>query len=146
MKGRHPKNEFKKGQVFTEEQKRKISEGIKNAYKSGKMKCWCKGKKGVKTSNKGGIAWNKGKKFPQFSEGNSYQWKGDSAGYVAIHIWVRKWKGKPNICEICGIETAKRYEWANIDHKYRRVLEDYIRACKSCHKKYDNANKKGKIG
>ena len=41
---------------------------------------------------------------------------------------------------MCGTETAKKFEWANIDHKYRRVLEDFIRMCTSCHRKYDYEN------
>jgi hypothetical protein len=64
-------------------------------------------------------------------------WKGEKAKYSAIHQWVRKWKGKLNYCELCGNANAKRYEWANIDHKYRRILEDYIRMCVSCHIEYD---------
>ena len=70
------------------------------------------------------------------SDKNS-SWKGDKVGYHGVHKWVKKWKGKPNLCENCGITTAKRYHWANIDHKYRRVLEDYIRLCPKCHSKYD---------
>lgn len=68
------------------------------------------------------------------------QWKGNDAGYIAIHTWVRKWKGKHIKCEICGVTTCKKFEWANIDHTYRRVLEDYISMCCSCHKKYDYKN------
>jgi len=64
-------------------------------------------------------------------------WKGDDAGYIAIHLWVKKWKEKNSKCEVCGTTTAKKYEWANIDHKYRRVLDDYILMCTSCHRKYD---------
>jgi hypothetical protein len=67
----------------------------------------------------------------------SNAWKGDNAGYVAIHMWVTRWKGKPNYCENCGTTEKRKYEWANIDHKYHRVLDDYIRMCTSCHRKYD---------
>lgn len=65
------------------------------------------------------------------------KWKGDFAGYGAMHSWVRRWKGKPNGCECCGTKIAKRFEWANIDHNYKRVLEDYISMCPTCHKRYD---------
>jgi len=73
-------------------------------------------------------------------------WKGDKVSYTALHMWVSRWKGKPMKCEMCGAEGRKRYDWANIDHKYRRVLEDYIRLCVPCHAKYDyeNNNKKKK--
>ena len=26
------------------------------------------------------------------------QWKGEDVGYVGLHIWVRKSKGKPSLC------------------------------------------------
>lgn len=65
-------------------------------------------------------------------------WKGDNVGYVGLHNWVRKWKGTPSLCENCGTTEAKKFEWANVDHKYNRILEDYIRMCTSCHRKYDN--------
>lgn len=64
-------------------------------------------------------------------------WKGDKVSYAGLHIWVRKWKGKPFGCGICGSQKNIRYHWANIDHKYRRVLDDYMSMCCSCHKKYD---------
>ena len=62
-------------------------------------------------------------------------WKGDKAGYRAIHYWVFRIKGKPGACSLCGKEG--RNQWSNIDHKYRRVPEDYFSACSSCHKHYD---------
>lgn len=84
-------------------------------------------------------------KMSKSSQGNTcspqgeqnLHWKGDNAGKTAMHDWVKKWKGKPDLCEMCGTITAKRYEWANVDHSYRRILEDYIRMCTSCHRKYD---------
>ena len=60
------------------------------------------------------------------------------SGYTAIHDWIRRWKGKPSKCEVCGTTSAKKFEWANVDHQYRRVLEDYLRMCTKCHRKYDN--------
>lgn len=71
-----------------------------------------------------------------------YMWKGDSAGYTAIHDWVKKWRGKPEKCEGCGKDGLRgsKIHWANVDHLYRRVLEDYIRLCVKCHKKYDIEN------
>ena len=64
-------------------------------------------------------------------------WRGNEVSYAGLHIWVKKWKGKPKNCGVCGSEGKSKYQWANIDHKYRRVLEDYISMCPSCHKKYD---------
>ena len=76
---------------------------------------------------------------PQTTGNKNGFWKGDNAKYGAMHGWVQKWKGKPNICEMCGRTNLKprQYHWANIDHTYRRVLDDYIRLCASCHQKYD---------
>ena len=67
-------------------------------------------------------------------------WKGNNVGYHALHSWIERWKGTPELCENCGTTTAKKYEWANIDHLYKRILEDYIRLCTSCHRKYDVKN------
>lgn len=112
------------------------------------------------------IPWNKGKKLPPHTQEwkdkvskkmkgikpknwgidcggigeKNAMWKGDKVGYHCMHDWVERWKGKPKKCEMCGTETAKKFEWANIDHKYRRVLEDYIRLCTSCHRNYDYKN------
>jgi endogenous inhibitor of DNA gyrase (YacG/DUF329 family) len=65
-------------------------------------------------------------------------WKGDKASTTAMHIWVYRHKGKPEICEHCGATCVeRRLNWANKDHKYRRNLDDYIALCYSCHRKYD---------
>ncbi len=68
-----------------------------------------------------------------------YRWLGDKVGYLGVHAWVIKWKGQPDTCENCGKSglSARKIHWANIDHKYRRVLEDYIRLCAKCHLNYD---------
>lgn len=68
------------------------------------------------------------------------KWKGDKASYGSIHFWVVKRLGKPLKCEHCKCEGKKYYDWANKDHKYKRVLEDWIRLCRSCHRKYDYKN------
>ena len=74
------------------------------------------------------------------SEEKSPHWKGDRVGKNAVHDWVRKWKGRPNKCENCGTTKAKKFEWANIDHKYRRILQDYVRMCSKCHRNHDYEN------
>jgi hypothetical protein len=46
--------------------------------------------------------------------------------------------GKPKKCDHCGTtDTEKHYDWANVDHKYRRRREDFKRLCRSCHLRYD---------
>ena len=69
-------------------------------------------------------------------------WLGDFAGYDAMHRWVEREKGKPYKCEHCERTDKKKYEWANIDHSYKRNIDDYIRLCTSCHRKYDIQNNK----
>lgn len=64
-------------------------------------------------------------------------WKGDAASYYAIHLWITRRKGRPSACECCGSQTAKKFEWANVDHAYRRDPDDYVRLCTSCHRRYD---------
>ena len=82
-----------------------------------------------------------------YSKGENHpRWKGDRAGYVAIHLWITKLKGRPSKCEHCGSTNKKKYEWANVDHEYRRVLEDYIRLCTSCHRQHDYKNGLSVIG
>jgi len=62
-------------------------------------------------------------------------WMGDNVNYQGVHAWVRKCKGKPKICEICG--STAYIDWANKHHTYKRRLDDYISLCRSCHMKYD---------
>lgn len=67
-------------------------------------------------------------------------WKGSKASYSALHKWVNGRLGSPKKCKKCGMKNKKKYEWANIDHKYRRVLSDYIRLCTKCHREFDYQN------
>ncbi len=98
-----------------------------------------KGKNLGNTNARGHKPWNKGKKMPQLSNEKNSNWKGEKASYMAIHSWVRRHKGKPIKCIYCGKEktTPKSIQWANRDHTYRRILDDYISLCVSCHRKYD---------
>ena len=64
-------------------------------------------------------------------------WKGnwEDLGCGQKHIRMKKLKLKPDKCEICG-ESGK-LELSNVDHKYKRCIEDYRWLCRSCHLKYD---------
>jgi len=66
---------------------------------------------------------------------NNSNWMGNNVNYPGIHAWVRRHKGKPQVCEKCG--SVIHLEWANKDHSYKRNLDDYIPLCRSCHMKYD---------
>ncbi len=67
----------------------------------------------------------------------NWQWKGDNATYVAKHRWIKKWFGSPNHCEECNKYNEKKYNWANISGKYKRIREDWKQLCIPCHRKYD---------
>lgn len=116
-------------------------------------------KKGINKGRfkKGIIPFNKGKKLgfvpkSAFKKGNPKptnahvfpkmdkhpNWKKSGVSYSGIHYWVSRYKGKPKVCEQCGTTKARKFEWANIDHSYRRVLDDYIRMCTRCHRRFDN--------
>jgi len=64
-------------------------------------------------------------------------WKGAEASYTAKHIWIRLHGGTPSKCEHCGKTEAKKFEWANISKQYLRQLDDWVRLCVPCHRKYD---------
>ena len=66
-------------------------------------------------------------------------WKGDEVSYWGIHKWVIRHKGQPDTCEKCGKSGlyGRKINWANVDNRYRRVLDDYIRLCVTCHSEHD---------
>lgn len=70
------------------------------------------------------------------------RWKGDAVGYTALHDWVRKMLGTPNLCEHCKTTNAKKFEWANISKQYKRDLSDWKRLCTKCHRNEDKYDKK----
>lgn len=83
----------------------------------------------------------KGKPRPYQAGDKHGEWKGDDVSYSGIHKWVAQYKGSPKHCEMCHRTDKTYYHWANIDHNYYRKLEDYIRLCPKCHKKYDKSLK-----
>lgn len=64
-----------------------------------------------------------------------HNWKGESVGYHALHIWVNRNKVKTGVCSLCG---ANRYtEWGMMTENFSRNLDDYIEVCKPCHMRMD---------
>lgn len=63
-------------------------------------------------------------------------WKGDDAGYMAIHQWLRRNMGKASQCISCL--STKNIQWASKSHGCKRDLRDWIQLCVKCHTKYDN--------
>jgi len=63
-------------------------------------------------------------------------WKEKGYSYTALHQWVYRKKGKASKCISCGFEG--KCSWANIEHTYKREVDDFISLCYSCHKLLDN--------
>ena len=70
-------------------------------------------------------------------------WKGDKAGYQAMHLRVRTARGNPTSCSICQ-RSGCIIDWANLSGNYADVA-DYAAMCRSCHTTYDGrvANLRG---
>ena len=71
-------------------------------------------------------------------------WKGDQAGYQALHLRVASQRGKPSLCAACG-KTEGRFEWANLTGRYTDI-NDYIRLCVACHRRMDAYRRKERGG
>jgi len=114
----------RKGRPQSEEVKKKISLGLLGHKTS------------QETRDKIGVA-NKDEKHGM--------WEGEKAVYSSKHCWILRNYGNPTHCEDCGLigKKGKRswnIDWSNVDHKYRRKIEDYVGRCRSCHMKYDYKN------
>lgn len=70
----------------------------------------------------------------------SRRWKGEEAGYVAIHLWLSKHYPKGDHCEHCNNTNPSRLEWSNLSGTYSRDREDWQVLCPSCHRKFDASN------
>jgi len=69
-------------------------------------------------------------------------WRGDDAGYAALHLRVETARGKPSLCTKCGRTGPDcRYEWANLTGRYRDV-NDYARMCVPCHRRFDASRRR----
>ena len=70
----------------------------------------------------------------------NHMWKGEDAGYKALHLRVRSKRGKPGSCEACDSSTV-RTEWANISGDYTDE-NDYLSLCLRCHRLLDAARRR----
>lgn len=70
----------------------------------------------------------------------NHMWRGDEAGYAALHLRVAAERGQPSECSWCGA-TDGRFEWANLSGLYEDI-SDYERLCASCHRTYDAARRR----
>lgn len=71
----------------------------------------------------------------------NHMWKGDNAGYQALHLRVDATRGKPMRCDWCDSTGDKRYEWANLTGNYTDVW-DFVRLCLPCHRTFDAKRRK----
>lgn len=108
---------------------------------------WNKGTKGVVKPNSG--SFRKGQRVSpstEFKKGQTANekntnWKGEQAGYTAIHSWIKRRKPLTGVCLWC---RSKRYtELANLDYEYTRDLDTWAELCAPCHKTYDRQNNWG---
>lgn len=128
--------------IYTQERNKKISEKLKGGKLSEKAKiniALGQRNRNPATRNISGIV---GSNLGKTNE-KSHHWVGDKVKYNALHDWVRRVLGKPDTCKKCCKSnlSGKKIHWANISHKYKRDIKDWIRLCVSCHKLYD----KGKL-
>jgi hypothetical protein len=80
-------------------------------------------------------------------------WKGDKAGYTAVHDRLRR-RMKLTVCAICGAE-AKHHAYDHADPEeqycwqgnclvaYSTDLSHYFPSCVPCHKRFDLAVSSG---
>ncbi len=70
----------------------------------------------------------------------SHKWKGDLAGYSAVHKQLTVRFGKQKYCDVCW-DSPRFIDWANLSTKYKRDRSDWLRLCRKCHKWLDTRNK-----
>lgn len=80
--------------------------------------------------------------YKKMSESDSTSWKGDMAGYDAMHLYIRKRYGKPTKCELDSTHKANYFHWANMTGKYTRNPKDYMQLCPKCHFRLDRRKHK----
>ncbi len=75
---------------------------------------------------------------------NNPRWKGDGAGYMSKHQFLKRNFGNPQFCYKCGIKGKEEKDgrwsihWAlKKDKEYSHEIDDYQGLCRCCHGKYD---------
>lgn len=73
-------------------------------------------------------------------------WKGNEAGYSALHGWIDRNFIKTEVCDDCSLNPSKtkngkaKIHWANVSGRYLRIRSDWQCLCYLCHKKFDYAS------
>lgn len=129
------------GKKLTEEHKIKIGSAQKGKKISAEVIEKRKKFRHTEESRKKISEAHTGKKQPWSMGAKNPAWKGDDVGYYALHRWIERNYGKPDYCEFCMTTEKRKYEWANISHKYNRDFCDWLRLCIPCHRKFDISKK-----
>lgn len=58
-------------------------------------------------------------------------WKGDNVKMEGLHQWIKSYKPKPKLCELC--KKKPPHDLANISGKYMRDINDFEWLCRRCH-------------
>lgn len=76
---------------------------------------------------------------PQTTGKLNYAWKGNKVSYSGLHKWIYRKLGQKKECQnkACEKLPTLRFEWANVNGKYKRNLKDWIRLCVFCHRRWD---------
>lgn len=68
-------------------------------------------------------------------------WKAEGIAYKGAHSRVKRYRGTPSKCEHCHSEdSALTFDWANLTGRFGDT-EDYVRLCRSCHRKFDDSRR-----
>jgi hypothetical protein len=82
--------------------------------------------------NRRGSKW-KPEQVAAVSGENGNNWKGETAGYNAVHAWLRKWYPKRGVCEDCGTEGKTDYAYLGEPGGFERDRSRYRELCRRCH-------------
>lgn len=78
---------------------------------------------------------------PRFNYGElNPSFKGDNAGYAAIHAWVKRRRLVPALCDNCVLVPP--VDLANKSGKYLRDLNDWDYLCRKCRMDSDGRNQR----
>lgn len=114
-----------------------------NKYNGIHNKVWNKGKTGIYSEET--LKKMSTSKIGKRTGAMVSTWKGDDVGYNALHAWVAKNLGKPNLCSSCNFSSSnsRQFHWSNISGKYMRDLSDWRRLCVKCHVRVDDIHSRG---
>lgn len=68
------------------------------------------------------------------------RWLGDAINQKSVHVWLRHWSEKSQLCEGCDFKPtdSNKLQFANRSLEYRRDPADYLHLCVNCHRFFDS--------